>query len=121
MTLRSSNGWNLTDRTFSYIPDLYAYDLHWTVPMAERCYGLIAADKPFPPYLTVEPALFGHAFTGRDREERLLIYGAFLWHLEEWQEKFMFERFHHWSFMHSWEGHLREVVEKYRAQLPKKP
>src|SRR6266536_338682 len=92
----------------SYIPDLYAYDLHWTVPMAERLYELIAADKPFPSYLAVEPTLFELAFKDKNREQRLLIYGGFLHHLEVWKENFMYQHFDHWSLMYGWEGRSEE-------------
>jgi hypothetical protein len=105
--------------SFVYNPDLFAYDLHWTVPMAERCYELIAAGKPFPSYLTAEPTLFELAFKDKNREQRLLIYGGFLHHLEVWQHQIMC-RFDRWPFMYGWEGRLREIVEKYKEQLPKK-
>jgi len=106
--------------SFAYNPDLFAYDLHWTVPMAERLYELIAADKPFPSYLTVEPMLFERAFKDKSREQRLLVYGGFLRHLEVWQEQFIFQQFHHWELGYSWEGRLQDIAEKYEAQLPKK-
>ena len=114
-------GWlevNSSGISFVYNPDLFAYDLHWTVPMAERCYELIAADKPFPPYLTVEPKLFALAFKDKNREERLLIYGGFLYYLRVWQKKIMFEGFRRWPFMYDWEGRLKDIVEKYK-ELPK--
>ncbi len=106
--------------SFAYYPDLFAYDLHWTVPMAERLYELIAADKPFPSYLTIEPKLFELAFKDKNREQRLLVYGGFLYHLKVWQEQVMFQQFHHWPFMYGWEGRLRDIADKYEAQLPKK-
>src|SRR5205085_6014828 len=66
---------NGADKSFIYNPDLFSYDLHWTAPMAEQCYDLIASDKPFPSHLTVEPRLFELAFKDKSREQRLLLYG----------------------------------------------
>jgi len=106
--------------SFDYNPDLYAYDLHWTVPMAERLYDLIAAEKAFPSYLAIEPKLFDLVFKDKNREQRLLVYGGFLYHLKVWQEQVMFQLFHHWPFGYTWEGRLRDIEEKYEAQLPKK-
>ncbi|MFZ0772079.1 MAG: hypothetical protein WCA49_03420 [Candidatus Sulfotelmatobacter sp.] len=111
---------NGKDVFFDYNPDLFAYDLDQTVPMAERLYDVLAADKPFPAYLTVDPRLLELAFKGKNREQRLLIYGGFLHHLQVWQERAMFQQFHNWPFMHGWEGRLGEIVEKYERQLPKR-
>ncbi len=104
--------------SYRYQPDLYAYDLHWTVPMAERCYDLIAADKPFPQYLAVEPKLFALAFKEKNSEQRLLIYGGFLYHLKVWQQEVMFQGFGRWAFMYDWDGRLGDLVQKYNEQLP---
>jgi hypothetical protein len=106
--------------SFLYNPDLFAYDLHWTVPMAERCYELIATDKPFPSYLAVEPTLFALAFSDKNREQRLLMYGGFLYHLKVWQADIRFHGFRRFPFTYSWEGRLMGIVEKYKEQLPKK-
>jgi hypothetical protein len=111
---------NSGDLSFIYNPDLFSYDLHWTVPMAERCYDLIAADKPFPAYLAVEPALFELAFKDKNRDQRLSIYGGFLHHLKSWQATVMMQGFRRFPFMYNWEGRLLEIVQKYKAQLPKK-
>jgi hypothetical protein len=106
--------------SFLYNPDLLAYDLRWTVPMAERLYELIASDQPFPPYLLVEPKLFVLATRDKTREQRLLVYGGFLHYLETWQEKAMFQLFHHWPFGYGWEGRLKDIACEYEAQLPKR-
>lgn len=92
----------------------------WTVPMAERLYDLIAAGKPFPSYLTVDPTLLALAFKDKNREQQLVAYGGFLHHLEVWQDKSVFREFGRWPFMYDWEGRLKEVVEKYKEQIPKK-
>jgi hypothetical protein len=106
--------------SYIYNPDLFAYDLQRTLPMAERCYESIAADKPFPSYLMVEPRLFVLAFKDKTREQRLSVYAGFLNHLKVWQDKIMFEGFRRWPFMYDWDGRLGEIVEKYKEQLPKK-
>jgi len=98
------------DISFVYVPDLFNYDLHWTVPMAERCYDLIAADKPFPPYLAIEPTLFAQIFKERNREQRLLIYAGFLYHLKVWQEKIMFQGFRRCRRKAERPGQLRIVA-----------
>ena len=111
---------NAGDRSFGYNPDLFGYDLHWTVPMAERCYDLIASEKPFPADLAVEPALFELAFKDKNRDQRLLIYGGFLNYLKSWQATTMFQQFRRFPFMYDWEGRLLEIVQKYKEQLPKR-
>jgi hypothetical protein len=111
---------NIGDVSFVYNPDFFSYDLHWTVPMAERCYDLIASDKPFPAYLAVEPALFELAFKDKNRDQRLSIYGGFLHHLKSWQANVMMQGFRRFPFMYDWEGRLREIVQKYKDQLPKR-
>jgi hypothetical protein len=81
--------WLVTNKkgmSFIYNPDLFAYDLHWTVPMAERLCDLIASDKPFPSYLAVVPALIETIYKGKTPRQRMLIYGGFLNHLEVWQD-----------------------------------
>ncbi len=110
---------NRQNTTFFYVPDLYAYDLQRTVRMAERCYDLIASDKPFPADLAVEPALFALAFKQKTRDQRLLIYGGFLHHLRTWQETAMLQQ-RRFPFSYNWEGRLLEIVKRYREQLPRK-
>jgi hypothetical protein len=105
-------------RSFIYNPDFYSYDLRWAVPMAERCYDAIASDKPFPSHLAVDPALFELAFKGRTRDQRLLIYGGYLYHLKHWQAQAMVQ-FRRFPFMFSWEGRLLEISQKYKDQLPR--
>jgi hypothetical protein len=111
---------NLGDVSFVYHPDLLSYDLHWTAPMAERCYDLIASEKPFPAHLAAEPALFELAFKDKNRDQRLLIYGGFLNHLKSWQATAMMQGLHRFPFMYNWEGRLLEIVQKYKSQLPKR-
>jgi hypothetical protein len=86
--------------------------------MAERCYDYIASDQEFPACLAIEPALFSLAFKDKTREQRLLIYGAFLHHLKIWQSTIMMQGLRRFPFMHDWQGRLKEAVEKYKA-LPK--
>jgi hypothetical protein len=105
-------------RSFIYNPDFYSYDLRWTVPMAEWCYDAIASDKPFPSYLAVDPALFELAFKGKTHDQRLLIYGGFLYHLKYWQAQAMMQ-FRRFPFMFDWQGRLLEISQKYKDQLPK--
>lgn len=88
--------------------------------MAERCYDLIASEKPFPADLAVEPALFELAFKDKNRDQRLLIYGGFLNYLKSWQATTMFQQFRRFPFMYDWEGRLLEIVQKYKEQLPKR-
>jgi hypothetical protein len=107
------------DVSFTFIPDLLAYDLRWTVPMAERCYDLIASGKPFPSELAVKPELFELAFKDKNREQRLLIYGGFLHHLKAWQATTMFQGLRRFPFMYDWEGRLLQIVKRYREQNPK--
>ena len=88
--------------------------------MAERCYDFIASDKPFPTHLAVEPKLFELAFLGKSRDQRLLIYGGFLHHLKSWQAETMMHGLRRFPFTYNWQGRLLEIVQKYKAQLPKK-
>ena len=108
------------DKSFIYFPDLFNYRLNLTTPIAEKCYDMIAADKPFPSELAIEPTLFQLAFKDKNREQRLLIYGGFLYHLKVWQEQTMFQQFRRFPFMYTWEGRLLEIVEKFKKQLPPK-
>ena len=112
----AANGKNVS---FIYQPDLFAYDLHWTVPMAERLYDAIASEKPFPSHLAVLPTLWVLAFKGKTPQQRLLIYGGFLNHLEVWQDQVM-SQMSRWPFVYGWEGRLREIADQYREQLPKR-
>lgn len=111
---------NGQDKSFLYLPDLFSYRLNLTVPMAEKCYDVIAADKLFPSELEVEPTLFQLAFKDKNREQRLLIYGGFLYHLKGWQGEIMFKHFRRFPCMYNWEGRLLEIVEKFKNQLPSK-
>lgn len=104
--------------SFTYNPDFFSYELQRTVPMAERCYDLIASDKPFPTHLAVEPALFGLALKGKNRDQRVAFFGGFLHHLKSWQAQVMWS-FRRIPFMYSWEGRLLEAVQKYKSQLPR--
>jgi hypothetical protein len=109
------------DVSFVYIPDLLSQDLHWTVPMAERIYDIVAAEKPFPTHLAVDPALLEVAFKGKNRDQRLLIYGGFLHYLKAWQATTMFQSFRRFPFMYDWTGRLLAIVQKYKEQLPARP
>ncbi len=106
--------------SFVYNPDLFAYDLHWATPMAERLYDLIEAGTPFPSYLAVESTLLELAFKDKNREQRLSIYAGFLYDLKLWQDNFMLRGFNRIPFMYDWEGRLKDIVDKYEAQRPKK-
>jgi hypothetical protein len=108
---------NGKELSFIYVPDLFSYDLHLTVPMAEYCYDVIAAEKPFPTHLAVVPELFMLAFKNKNREQRLVIYGGFLDHLKSWQAQAMMQ-LRRFPFMYNWEGRLLDCVQKYRAHHP---
>jgi len=100
--------------SYIYVPDLYTYELYRTAPMAEACYDFISSDEPFPEYLTVEPSLFKLAFSGKTRDERLLIYGGFLYHLKTWQGKVRFHNFRLFPFTYNWPGRLLQASDRYQ-------
>lgn len=108
---------NGRDLSFLYIPDLFTYPLNWTALMAERCYDLFVSSEPFAAHLSVEPSLFEAVLRNKSGEQRLLIYGGFLYNLKAWQGKVMLEVFRRFPFTYNWEGRLREIVYKYQKAM----
>jgi hypothetical protein len=105
------------DVNFLYIPDLYSSSLDITVPMAERCYDLIAAqDKTSPSQYEIIPFLFAALFGSKTLDQRQLLYGAFLDNTKIWQSQVMMQQFRRFPFMFDWHGRLAPLVQKYRAQ-----
>jgi hypothetical protein len=111
---------NRRDMTYFYVPDLYAWDLRSTVPMAERCYDFVASNGHFPDDLSIDPKLPDQVFADKTREQRLLLYGGFLFHLKKWQADIMFHGMRRWPFMFSWEGRLGEIVKSYEEDAKRK-
>jgi hypothetical protein len=85
--------------------------------MAERCYDLFVSSEPFAAHLSVEPSLFEAVLRNKSGEQRLLIYGGFLYNLKAWQGKVMLEVFRRFPFTYNWEGRLREIVYKYQKAM----
>jgi hypothetical protein len=105
---------NLRGRSFTYNPDLFAYSLASTVPIAERCYDLIASNDVFPHELAFDPALFNSAFKGKTSEQRLLIFGRYLAYLREFQSRFSTPPHFRFSFGFTWQGRLADAVARYK-------
>jgi hypothetical protein len=108
------------DASFRYVPDLYSNSLELTVPMAERCYDIVAAqDQSSPSQYEVLPMLFAAAFKNKTLDRRLFLYGEFLDNLKAVQSRTMMQQFRRFPFMFTWQGRLADIVQKYREQRPK--
>lgn len=113
---------NAGDLNFYYVPDLFSNSLELTVPMAERCYDVVAAqDKSSPSQYEIAPFLFAVAFGSKNLDQRQIIYGGFLDKTKAWQSQTMMQQFQRFPFMFTWQGRLGSFVKKYRDQLQKKP
>jgi hypothetical protein len=113
---------NAGDLNFYYVPDLFSNSLELTVPMAERCYDVVAAqDKSSPSQYEIAPFLFAVVFGSKNLDQRQIIYGGFLDKTKAWQSQTMMQQFQRFPFMFTWQGRLGSFVKKYRDQLQKKP
>jgi hypothetical protein len=105
---------NGKDRQFGYVPDLYAYDLQGTVPMAEHMFDLIVLQQgSLPFHLAIEPRLLQAAL--ESTPSRMTFYGGFLHHLKTWQAKVMLQEMR-FPFMFDWEGCLKEAVDDFKKE-----
>jgi hypothetical protein len=113
---------NAGDLNFYYVPDLFSNSLELTVPMAERCYDVVAAqERSSPSQYEITPFLFAAVFGSKNLDQRQIIYGGFLDKTKAWQSQTMMQQFQRFPFMFTWQDRLGSFVKKYRDQLQKKP
>lgn len=110
---------NAQDDDLTYVPDLYAYTLEVTKPMAERLYDVVLAHGSSGSSWEILPDLFTVALKNKTRDQRVILYGEFLDGLKTWQSRTMMQ-YQRFPFMFTWQGRLADAVEKYRAQRPPK-
>jgi hypothetical protein len=108
------------DVNLVYVPDLYSNSLELTVPMAERCYDLVAAqNQSSPSQYEVLPMLFAAAFKNKPLDQRLFLYAEFLDDQKTLQARTMM-KVRRFPFMFTWQGRLANIIEKYREHRTKK-
>lgn len=106
---------NARHKYFVYNPDLFAYPLDSTIPMAERLHDMLASRNFSPSSYEILPGLFDAEFKSKNIEQVMLVYGEFLDGLRAWQENAMMQH-NRFPFMFSWPHRLEETVETSRAQ-----
>jgi hypothetical protein len=104
--------------TFTYGPDLWRYNLSAIVPIAERFYESLRSDLEFVRQTSVDPRAIESFFTGRNTDERLLIFGGFLTNLRRWQSEVLMQQ-NRFPFFFEWTGRLDEIVKRFQASVPK--
>lgn len=107
----------IKDQNLGYNPDLFAYSLQETAPIANQFYEDIST-KRFPdPQYEIVPKLIELTFD--KKSDPLSVLGAFLWHLLGWQSSWMLSN-RRFPYHFNYEGRLAELVAKQKAIEEKK-
>jgi hypothetical protein len=109
---------NLGQIEFEYVPDLFAQDLQATVPMAQVLFDMLTSKEGLPDYLVIDGRFPLYAPTvlstmAHQIQQRLEVYGGFLYRLKAWQSRYRRETFGAWGFMWDWPGRLKEIADAF--------
>jgi hypothetical protein len=100
----------------AYVPDFWTSRLDPTVPIAIHVLESLKKDG-FPKELAVEPTVTTAIFKDMPIDSRLRFYGAFLFNLQNWQEKVMLQT-QRFPFDFDWPPSLNSAVKLYKESRP---
>ena len=98
----------------AYLPDFWTNRLDPTIPVAKHIMEALQKDG-FPENLAIEPTVTTAIFKNMPAKERIEFYGEFLFNLQNWQQKAMWQQ-QRIPFDFSWPPPLNTAVERFREK-----
>ena len=110
------------DVDFTYIPDLWRFNLDFTVPVAEKIYEAFKRGRQdiFLVHITVEKSILDSVLEGKSPEGQLDVLTGYLDHLQKWQAKQLMSINRAFPPYFQWGEKLGPLVETFRSKRDSK-